>query len=94
MTQNHKQKKAVALTYNNMENPSPKVSASGRGITAENIIDVAKEHGVPVKEDETLVELLSKLHVSEVIPEELYQAVAEVFAFIYKVDQQYKKSKT
>jgi flagellar biosynthesis protein len=91
MRQNNKQRKAVALTYNDSEDPSPKVSASGRGIIAENILEVAKEHGVPIKEDESLVELLSKLNVSEVIPEKLYQAVAEVFAFIYKIDQQYEK---
>lgn len=80
-------KKAVALKYDTHQNSAPKVAATGKGLTAENIIQKAKENDVPVMEDSSLVELLGQLDMNQTIPEELYQAVAEVFAFIYKTDQ-------
>lgn len=79
-------KEAVALTYNIEQNPSPVVVAKGKGKIAENILEKAKEHDVPIYEDPNLVELLGQLDLNESIPEELYQAVAEVFAFIYRLD--------
>lgn len=82
-----KRKKAAALSYDQSIDASPKVSAVGAGLVAENIIETAQENNVPVLEDPTLVELLSNLNVNETIPEELYEAVAEVFAFIYRLDQ-------
>jgi len=78
-------KKAVALKYDTQS--VPKVAATGKGLTAENIIEKAKENDVPIVEDTSLVELLGKLDINQTIPEELYQAVAEVFAFIYKTDR-------
>jgi len=84
---NHKRKKAVALRYDQVQNHAPKIVASGKGLIAENVIEKAKEHNVPILEDESLVELLAELNINETIPEELYQAVAEVFAFIYRADQ-------
>ncbi|MBG9450275.1 type III secretion exporter [Cytobacillus firmus] len=81
-------KEAVALTYDSESHGAPRVSAKGEGLTAENILEKAKEHGIPVQEDPALVELLGKLNINEGIPEELYQAVAEVFAFIYRADQE------
>lgn len=88
----HKRKKAAALTYDKQTIGAPKVSALGKGIIAENIIEKAKEHNVPIVEDPTLVELLSELNINETIPEELYEAVAEVFAFIYRLDNQQNSS--
>jgi len=82
-----KRKKAVALKYDTQQNSAPKVAATGKGLTAENIIQKAKENDVPVMEDTSLVELLGQLDINQTIPGELYQAVAEVFAFIYKTDQ-------
>jgi flagellar biosynthesis protein len=58
---------------------------------AEKIIETAKEHQVPIQEDASLVEMLSKLQINETIPEELYQVVAEVFAFVYRVEKQLAK---
>jgi flagellar biosynthesis protein len=83
--------KAVALSYERGQHTAPKVVAKGSGLVAENIIEKAKEHGIPLQEDPSLVELLSQLQINETIPEQLYGAVAEVFAFIYKVDQQHSK---
>ncbi|MCM3089578.1 MULTISPECIES: EscU/YscU/HrcU family type III secretion system export apparatus switch protein [unclassified Cytobacillus] len=85
---NVKRKEAVALNYDPESNGAPKISAKGKGLTAENILAKAKEHGIPVQEDPALVELLARLNINEGIPEELYQAVAEVFAFIYRADQE------
>jgi len=83
-----KRRKAAALTYDKLSQEAPRISAIGKGKVAEKIIEKAKEHDVPIVEDPTLVELLSELDINETIPEELYEAVAEVFAFIYRLDQQ------
>jgi flagellar biosynthesis protein len=88
--QNEQRKAAVALTYNEKLAAAPIVSAKGKGFIAEKIIAEAKAHQVPIQEDPTLVELLGKLNINEKIPEELYQAVAEVFAFIYRTDKEAK----
>lgn len=81
-------KKAAALRYNQEQEYAPKVSALGKGYIADTIIEKAKENNVPIMEDASLVELLAELNINETIPEELYQAVAEVFAFVYRADQQ------
>ena len=80
-----KKKKAVALGYNKEKNSAPKILATGKGESAAKMISLAKEHGVPIKEDEDLVELLSKLDLGDEIPPSMYKAVAEVFAFIYQM---------
>jgi len=85
--ENKTRKEVVALSYKrNLEN-APVVIAKGKGEIAENIIKVAKENHIPIQEDPSLLSLLSQLDINESIPEELYQAVAEVFAFIYRIDQ-------
>lgn len=90
MNKQKRRKQAAALTYDETVNEPPKVSALGKGMIAENIINKAKEHNVPIIEDPSLVELLADLNINETIPEELYEAVAEVFAFIYHLDQKHK----
>ena len=78
-------KKAVALRYDVQKENAPRVVTSGKGATAENIIKIAQLHNLPVRQDEDLVELLSKVEIDKEIPEKLYIAVAEVFKFIYQV---------
>ncbi|PLS16660.1 hypothetical protein CVD28_16420 [Bacillus sp. M6-12] len=85
-----KRKEAVALSYQQDKDSAPRVSAKGKGIIAENILLTAKEHNIPIQEDPSLTELLGKLDINTAIPEELYQVVAEVFAFIYKIDKEVK----
>ncbi|WP_286005444.1 FlhB-like flagellar biosynthesis protein [Campylobacter avium] len=80
-----KRKKAVALGYKKEVNNAPKILASAKGESAAKMISLAKEHGVPIKEDEDLVEILSKLDLGDEIPPSMYKAVAEVFAFIYQM---------
>lgn len=84
--------KAVALSYEASKQVAPKVVAKGKGNVAKNIIEKAKKHNVPIQEDSSLVELLGQIQINEAIPEQLYDAVAEVFAFIYSVDRQHSKS--
>lgn len=82
-----KRSKAAALQYNQNRDQAPTVVATGKGIIAENIIEKAKESHVPIQNDASLIELLAELNINEKIPEELYQAVAEVFAFVYRADK-------
>jgi flagellar biosynthesis protein len=81
------EKKAVALKYERYKDSAPKVVAKGKGVIAEKIIEVAKQYGVYLKEDPTLVEVLSGLELYEEIPEELYKVIAEIFALIYQAKQ-------
>lgn len=79
-----KQKKpttAVALHYDGKE--APRITAKGTGELAEQIIALAKEHGVPLQEDAALISLLSKLDLGDEIPQALYTAIAEIIAFAY-----------
>ena len=74
-------KSAVALEYNPDEE-APKIVATGKGYLAEKIIEKAKESNVPIHEDEKLTKTLSKLEIGDMIPPELYNAVAEVLVFV------------
>jgi flagellar biosynthesis protein len=79
-------KKAVALKYNPDRGGAPRVAAKGRGRMAAKIIDTARKHGIPVKDDPDLVEVLAKLDVEQEIPPELYLVVAELLAFVYSIN--------
>ena len=78
--------KAVALRYDKDKDHAPRVIATGRGEIAEKIIDIARAHNLPLYEDKNLVQLLEALELETEIPSELYRAVAEVLAFIYKLN--------
>ncbi|MBO9608764.1 MAG: EscU/YscU/HrcU family type III secretion system export apparatus switch protein [Paenibacillaceae bacterium] len=80
-------KQAVALRYTPERNTAPVVIAKGKGIIADAIVKKAQEHGIPVQEDASLVEVLSKLDIDQEIPPELYNLVAEILSFIYRSDQ-------
>src|SRR5947208_184103 len=79
-------KMAVALQYERGKGGAPSVAATGKGRIADRIIAIAKENGIPIREDADLVQLLAKLDLGDMIPTELYPVIAEVFAFIYKVN--------
>ena len=83
--------KAVALKYDKDKDSAPKVKAKGKGEIAKNIIKIAEEYNLPIKKDEDLVELLSKVEIDKDIPENLYKAVAEVFSFVYKITKKSEK---
>jgi flagellar biosynthesis protein len=82
---------AAALQYDPKRPEPPQVLATGRGVTAEEILRIAREHGVPVYEDAGLVEALARLDVTDFIPRELYAVVAEVLAYVYRVDAEFRE---
>lgn len=73
---------AIALEYNPNESEAPKVIATGKGLLADKIIEQAKEADVPVHKDSKLAGTLSKLEIGDMIPPELYEAVAEILVFV------------
>jgi len=81
-----KSPKAVALKYDQKKDKAPRVIAKGRGEIAKKIIEVAQAHQVPLYEDKNLIQILEALDLETEIPSELYRAVAEVLAFIYKLN--------
>ncbi len=77
-------KKAVALRYEQHKDSAPRIVAKGAGEVAQAIIQAAKEGNVPVLKQNALVESLISLELDSVIPEELYQVVAEVLSYVYQ----------
>jgi flagellar biosynthesis protein len=89
------QDRAVALKYDEAKAAAPKVVAKGEGELARRIRDLAAENGIPLRRDDDLVELLAQIELDREIPPELYAAVAEILAWIYRandaLNQQSKK---
>lgn len=79
---------AVALKYDPDKDSAPKVTAKGKGYIARKIIELAREKGIPVREDPDLLELLYTIELNEEIPPELYKIIAEVLSLIYKVNNE------
>ena len=84
MTGPKRRPKATALRYLGIG--APKVVASGQGLVAERIMEVAREAGIPIHNDPALAEALAALELGEEIPEELYAAVAEMLVWAYGLD--------
>ena len=82
--------KAVALRYERSKDGAPRVVAKGRGHVADSIVAIAREHNVPLVADRNLVEVLEALDINLEIPPELYRAVAEVLAFVYRINGKMK----
>ncbi|PIE58417.1 MAG: flagellar biosynthesis protein FlhB [Desulfobulbus propionicus] len=90
MHDKRKREQAVAIRYDAEAANAPLVVASGSGRIAEKIIASAQEAGIFIKEDPDLVAMLANVPVGEEIPEELYQTIAEVLAFVYSVNEKFK----
>lgn len=86
-------KRAVALQYG-PDDPAPVVVASGMGYLAERIVEVAQESGVPVYEDDSLATILSQLNLGQQIPEELYQAIVEIYVYFLNFDTSKRERQT
>ncbi len=83
---------AVALHYDHQSESTPKVVATGRGDLAQQIIAAAEAAGVDIVQDPDLLEVLGRVPVGEEVPAELFQAVAEILAFIYRINGRYATS--
>ena len=83
-------KSAVALKYHTENDAAPKVAAKGEGLLAERIIALAKENQIPIKEDPDLVQILSQVDINKEVPPSVYKVVAELLAFVYKLNNKYQ----
>lgn len=81
---------AVAVRYDAEKESSPRVVATGKGMIAEKILELARQHEIPIHHDPDLVELLAQVELFDEIPPELYTAVAEVLVWVYRVNNQLK----
>ena len=81
---------AVALKYDAALESAPRVVAKGHGLVAENIIALARAQGIPMREDADLVHLLTQIDLDQAIPPTLYKVVAELLAFVYRLNQHYQ----
>jgi flagellar biosynthesis protein len=77
---------AVAIRYDKGREDAPRVVAKGRGFVAQQLLAIAKHHSVPVYQNQTVTQLLMAVELDREIPPELYQAVASVLAFVYRMD--------
>jgi flagellar biosynthesis protein len=75
--------KAVALHYDGES--APTISATGQNEVAEQIIAIAREHGIPLYENPELVGVLATLELGDSIPESLYLTIAEIISFAYYI---------
>jgi len=82
-------KKAVALRYDREKDRAPHVVAKGRGAVAEKIMALAREADVPLRNDPDLALMLEALDLDAEIPPQLYRAVAEILAFVYRLNLRY-----
>lgn len=88
-----KHTQAVALKYDNTGDAAPKVVAKGKSLVAERILEIAAEYGIPVHKDADLVEVLGAIELDQEIPLEVYSVVAEIFAYIYRMNQKSAQKK-
>ncbi len=79
---------AVALEDRTAERKVPRVVAAGRGKIAEQILQLAFENGIRVREDSALAEMLASIELDSPIPSEAFGAVAEIMAFVYRANGQ------
>lgn len=79
--------KAVALKYNVNQDKAPRVVAKGRGHVAENILAAAQANTVPIYQNKSLVNMLMALELDREIPPELYKTIAQIMAYVYRVDK-------
>lgn len=75
---------AVALSYDDAKDPTPQVSAVGKGAVAEQILQLALDHNIKIREDADLAQILASVDVDTPIPLEAFAAVSEILSYLYK----------
>jgi flagellar biosynthesis protein len=86
-------RRSIAIGYDPETDHAPKVLAKGLGGVAESILAIARKHGVRVHEDPVLARSLFVLELGQEIPENFYVAIAEVLAFVYRLDKTMRSKK-
>jgi flagellar biosynthesis protein len=86
MSKPERPRRAAALRYDKDKNSAPTVVAAGAGLIADRIVEIAREQGLPVREDPALAEALARLELEQEIPSELFAAVAEVLVWAYGLE--------
>jgi flagellar biosynthesis protein len=76
---------AIALGYDPQKDPAPRLLAAGQGVIAEQILALARQQGIPIRNDPLLAAALATVQLDTCIPPELYQVVAEVLAYVYRL---------
>ncbi|HEY3332857.1 MAG TPA: EscU/YscU/HrcU family type III secretion system export apparatus switch protein [Capsulimonadaceae bacterium] len=82
---------AIALRYDKSIDSAPTILATGRGYTADKIVETARNHGIPLRSDPGLAAALSQLDIGASIPPDMYRAVAEVLVWVYGLESQDKR---
>jgi flagellar biosynthesis protein len=88
---NEQARMAAAIRYDAAKDDAPRLTAKGKGHVAERIIELARQHDIPVRSDKALIQILSQLDIDQHIPPELYKAVAEILAFVYSANEKYRE---
>lgn len=86
-------REAAALRYRSGHDSAPRLVAKGKGVVADRILEEAREHGIPVREDAALARVLVALDLFREIPPHLYRAVAEVLAFLYRLSENQREGR-
>jgi flagellar biosynthesis protein len=81
----NRSKRVVALRYDPDRDRAPKVAGKGQGAIAERILELARQHNIPVREDKDLLQILAQLDLHREVPSQVYKAVAEILAFVYRL---------
>lgn len=79
---------AVAIEDRSKDREVPKITAAGRGKIAEQILKLAEENGVRIREDSTLAEMLATIEIDSPIPSESFMAIAEILSYVYRANGQ------
>ena len=77
---------AIAVTYDNKNDELPRITAAGRGKLAEQILQIAFDQGIKVREDAALAEMLAKVELDSPIPSEAFLSIAEILSYVYKAN--------
>lgn len=81
-------KRAIALRYDQGRDEAPTVVATGQGLVADKIVEMARDSGVPVESNPDLADALADVELGTAIPEELYPVVAELLVFVSRMNKQ------
>jgi len=84
---------AAALQYDQARHEAPVLVAKGSGAVAERILELAQKHGIPLQRDPELLQILMKLEINQEIPENIFHAVAEILAMVYRANRNLREQR-